>query len=498
MPADPSVELIVDGQTIGLDDTPVELPERRMGLRVTGSPGARVYFDDSEMEVLFSDDGATAFGTVDLQGQSGHHRISVRSAGRRNDFDICTASGKATWEQVRTMALCVGREAFAFRRQFVYSTPTRRQALVRLPEVEFGWFRERLEQVLRLAHAVDRRPARARQSQLRTSLCGGRVDLSSTVKHIHQNPGLLTAHSGGPLRLGDERYWPEAVRVRAHVSSAAIEEHRRVARFLRALSIAASRLAGSVSGTDEKRQVARWLTGLAEARNLQSFRPYLVEPMMPSASSRLPSIIERSDSRYSRLRQLGILFERGFDPGERSQSGIRVNVRDAWEIYQAYVGHVVGSLLELEYTSKTGDLRDRDALKRSMHSERYDLYYDTKPPGDVLRSWRSTSARPADERPDILVHDRVQNRVAVVDVKFRADATGRARQDDLFEMQGYMQSFGIRAGGIVYPSDRREPVSIEGDGYALSEIPLRPAVSVADVQHVVLSALDRLWTSPPP
>src|SRR5690606_23346892 len=114
---------------------------------------------------------------------------------------------------------------------------------------------------------------------------------------------------------------------------------------------------------------------------------------------------------------------------------IRANVKDVWEVYQTFVAHVVGNALGLAYSSPDKDLRKRSPYGWSMSSDDWKLFFDTKPPADVLSSWRDAAGRRADERPDVLLVGATGS-VVLLDAKFKVDARAtRATQPDLFEMQ---------------------------------------------------------------
>lgn len=109
-----------------------------------------------------------------------------------------------------------------------------------------------------------------------------------------------------------------------------------------------------------------------------------------------------------------------------------------------------------------------------MYSTEYELYFDVKPPPTVLSSWRNGTERPGDERPDILVRERKTNRVALLDAKFRRDRDPRRPQsEDLFELQGYMNSFSIPNAGVIYPGSEPRPRTLSAGGKSLLELPIR-------------------------
>lgn len=142
-------------------------------------------------------------------------------------------------------------------------------------------------------------------------------------------------------------------------------------------------------------------------------------------------------------------------------------------MYQTFVAHVVGNALGLEYSSPNKDLRKRSPQGWSMSSGDWKLFFDTKPPTKVLSSWRDAAGRPADERPDVLLVS-ASGQVVLLDAKFKVDIQAtRATQPDLFEMQGYLNSFAAKSGGIIFPGPIMAANLISAEGNALLELPIR-------------------------
>jgi hypothetical protein len=177
------------------------------------------------------------------------------------------------------------------------------------------------------------------------------------------------------------------------------------------------------------------------------------------------------------------------EPVRDMTSATRANLKDVWEIYQAFVACTLGSRLSLHFVSSQPDLRIRDSKGRSMSSEWVDLYYDVHV--SSLPSWRDGTDRPANERPDVVIVDRRHHRVALIDAKYRKTGE-RANADDLLEMQAYLNSFDLTRGGIAYPGQRPEPALVEGQTFRLVELPLLPDEPAALAQRVD-AALDALW-----
>ena len=125
------------------------------------------------------------------------------------------------------------------------------------------------------------------------------------------------------------------------------------------------------------------------------------------------------------------------------------------------------------------------------------LYYDKTAPAGLLPSWRSSTSRPAFERPDITLVDELKNRVMILDVKYSIEKAGRCRAEHLFEMQGYLNSFGVNNAAIVFPGEPSAARSHSAGDYTLAEIPLRARDMLDDCgKHLtrLRSQLEGLWS----
>jgi hypothetical protein len=435
---------------------------------------AQVFLDGEPTAVRWTQDGRSAHGSIDLTNRLGFHRFEVRARIHELRFDFCTFAAKATWDEIKAMARVVIANAFSYRRQFVYSAPDGSKRAVRLPEVEFAWIRDRLPEIRTLVEAIGRRPATEASPRLMRSLRAHHVSIPHTLKLLRETPSLLEESAGGPLQVGEKQFWPSAVTVVDAQYEPSRIEHTQLAHFLAQIAMTLNSLLGDVtddvqSTVQTMRVVVSGMRQLGVVRSHDGQGAHL-------AWSPLPTPIQRRDSRYGRLHVLHAQFQRDIVIGDPAHDTVRLNVRHAWTIFQAFVAHVIGHALGMSYLSSSGDLCDRDSRGRSMSSEDCDLYYDVVPPADVMRSWRAQTLRPGDERPDVVVHFRSTGKVAVVDAKFSTEPDGTsAKGTDLFEMQGYMNSFGLSAGAIAFPGRIAAPRIVAAQDKMLLEIPLRAA-----------------------
>lgn len=453
----------------GLNDS--ELREGQLLFEVQCPVGARVLFDDQPLPVVWTSDGSAGYGQLDLTNRVGFHRFSVSTPRESVAFDIRTRTAKVTHAEIESMARVVSGQVFSFKRQFVYTDATGRRRTVPMPEIAFGWLRDRLPELVRIVRAIDARPATETRQQFTTSHQARGVSVPRTLRLLRETPGLLESIPGGPLEVNDQRYWPAAVVVRERNREPARIEHMQLAHFL---ARAAHLLAGlrGIVPADLRTTVLVWEAEIRAVRSTSIVRRHDV-PNAQAAWTPLPTELQKTEQRYRRVRELHSEFLQDIDVADYSSDSVRANIRDVWEIYQTFAAHMVGRAFGLTYVSSRGDLRDRRSDGVSMYSDKYELFYDCRPPAKVISTWRDDTIRPADERPDIVLRRRADGAVAVLDAKFRVDRQGVARAEDLFEMQGYLNSFAIRAGGIVFPGTSPVPRLLEGRGMLLVELPLR-------------------------
>ncbi len=441
-------------------------------------PGARLFFDDQPLVVVWSNDGSSGYGQLDLTNQVGFHRFSVNTPREVISFDVRTTTAKATHAEVESMARVVAGQVFSFKRQFVYTDATGRKRSVPLPEIALGWLRDRLAELARLVRAIDARPATETRQQYSTSHQARGVSVPRTLRLLRENPGLLEAMPDGPLDVDGRNFWPAAVVVRERNREPARIEHMQLAHFLSRVARLLADLRAVVP-RDMLATVAEWEVQMRAVRAMRIVRRHDV-PNAHAAWTPLPTQLQKTDLRYRRVRELHSEFLQDIDVADYSLDSVRANVRDVWEIYQSFAAHMIGRAFGLTYASRRGDLRERRSDGCSMYSDEYELFYDCRVPARAMTSWRDATGRPADERPDMVIRRCEDGAVAVLDAKFKVARDGSARSEDLFEMQGYLNSFSARAGGIVFPGPREAPRFLEAHDLALAELPLRAAFFVTE------------------
>ncbi|WP_296658520.1 hypothetical protein [Paraburkholderia sp.] len=477
----------------------IEISEGVVLCSVEARSRPAVLLNEQRLAISWNRNAKLAVWSADLTNQVGFHRFHVHVDGERGVFDFRTRTAKATWEEVRTMAEICSNSYFGYRRQFAYMASDGTTRKVRLPQIHYAWLRDRIPEIEQLVHSIQARPATSNLRAKQVSLQSKGLSVSRTSRLLRENHNLLEPDESGPIHVGERRYWPSQVVVSARERHSRLQEHAQIAAFLWSLATECDDLTNFVA-LPVRSEVRRYSERIRALRALPLFGAMEIRPFArPTAV--LPTHIQRADRRYGRLRDLQAEYGSEISDSMDFAKSIRVNVRDVWEIYQTFVAHVVGNAFGLAYSSVDCDLRKRSPQGWSMASDEWRMYFDTRPPKAELPSWRDATNRPADERPDIILVGKHPGDVILLDAKFKLDfASSRALQVDLFEMQGYLNSFAANRGGILYPGPIPAASSIAAKGNVLLELPIRAdhfgRVGGMDAVHrYVREALQSIWSA---
>lgn len=482
------VEILQGGDSARLSpgSNGITFAEGNALLSVSGT-SAPILINDAPLS-LQTIGGGVRVGTLDLLNRPGLHRISILSRVGSIDYDFATATAKAAWAEVETMVEATRLYSLGAGRPFLYLGTDGAQRADSFEQILF-WLRDRWRELSQLTTSIDKAPAARTQPRLRTASRARGIDLRATAALLRERPTLMEEAINGGIVLEAKRYWPSLVRVRSIEASIPQLEHRQLQTLLTRLLSFCRSVAPVIPEADD------FIPKLLGLLRLKTFGIHLLGPgdAYPQVTE---SAVERRDSRYRRLRQLEREFQLAFLHLKDPVASIRVGLKDVWEIYQAFVAHTIGRALDLDYVSDSGDLRVRDAQGASMHGHGLRLFYDSQVPNKYLPSWRAASGRPAFERPDIVIIDEAQGKALVLDVKFSVGDDGQCRSAHLFEMQGYLNSYGLRTAGIVFPGQPSAARNNSDGNFTLAEIPLR-ASALLEASGASLGPLrdrlDSLW-----
>ena len=182
------------------------------------------------------------------------------------------------------------------------------------------------------------------------------------------------------------------------------------------------------------------------------------------------SAVERDDVRYAELHKLRFRY--------LTEVAVTADVDQLERQHTARPDEIFQALCTLLLAAAFGLQRCRDADGRERWESDEWLMYSNRIGG--IRSWRSGTERPDNYRPDFaLVRRLVPARCILLDAKASADLSGHVPGERLKEVQSYLNAFGLRRAGILYPGPmERAKLVISEDiaayGYLLRELPVRP------------------------
>jgi len=399
------------------------------------------------------------------------------------------------------MAETCASHFLGYRRQFQYWAANGERRRVLLPQTQYAWLRDRIDELESLSESINLRPASNLVKRHSLSSSGRRMSIARTTRLLRENHRLLEEHPSGPIEVDGKSFWPSSVIVLQRERTPAKLEHFVIREFLSALIRDCEDLRKIVD-VDLAADIAAFSARLRRLASLDVFMDSIGLRHSGNSASYLPSRIEQTDVRYGRFRALRVEYKSEIGPTRSYKDSIRANLKDIWEIYQTFAGHIIGNALGLEYVSADRNLRARDSSGASMRSPNLLLYFDVRPPKEMLASWRDLSGRPADERPDICLVDLATKRHLVIDAKYRTNRTGvRAKQEDLFEMHGYLNSFDVGRGAIVFPGNVADAAVLVGRGNQILELPLRASMiemlgGIQGVLSYVRAAIQGIMNNP--
>lgn len=480
-----AVEILQSGKSTRLLPGPnnINLAEGDVLLSVSGT-NAPVFLNDAPQNLQSLNTGVR-IGALNLSNRPGLHRVSINSRVSSIDFEFATSTAKAAWVEIEAMIEATRLYSLGIGRPFLYLGSDGPRQVEGLEQIMI-WLRDRWRELSQLAVLIDKAPAARMLPRLRTASRARGMDLRATAALLRERPTLMEETTHGGIEVGETRYWPSLVRARTVEASIPQAEHRQLRTLLRRLLSVCRSVAPVIPEANV------FIADLIKLLGLRTFELHASGPGEAYPAG-IESAVERRDPRYRRLRQLELEFQLKFSHLEDPAAAIRAGLRDVWEIYQAFVAHTIGRALDLKYVSDLGDLRTRDSRGASMHGHGMRLFYDTQISSEYLSSWRASSERPAFERPDIVVIDELQKRVLVLDVKFSIGNNGQCRSEHLFEMQGYLNSYGLRIAGVVFPGDPSAAKDVSNGSMCLAEIPLRADTLLTSSDSSLGALRDRLY-----
>lgn len=459
-----------------VDDVQV-VPAGGVVISVAGARSKNIRLDGRALRLSSGEPGLLS---VDMVRSTGFHRLVVDD----QVFWFGTEDAKLGLAGITQMLQDLATMGTGWTGQALFSDGNG----FRDPHVSYGWLDQWADQALSAVGAVIASP---RSSTTTTRVLrrrgGAGVLLAPTLRLLRSDPRRYLAEApNGVIEAAGRRYEPLRVVARRRESTLDTIANRRAVAILPWIDRLAHDVVAAKAGPEAVARCRLWSN---RARSLQR-RP-LAQAIgahtigaHPRQAEEIMEVPYRTTYRIARDLSDNFGWSAAIEPTARLSY---VQYSDA--IYQAYAASRVAKELGLTQTAPV-----LGAAQPAFSGERFDLYYDTTPPAEVLRSWRFHSARPDDSAPDLLLHERTTGLVAVLDAKYRVARDGGASEDSRKDVSAYMSLYGVQAVTILYPGTAEAVRTLSGQGQRIIEASVAPAVE--DVSAAVLEVLSSLQRPP--
>ncbi len=436
---------------------------------------------------------AATAGTVrivglDLTRSTGVHHVRV---GGSDSYWFATDDAKLGLAGLQSMLRFMRESCRSWTGQLLFADGTGYAD----PLVLYGWLDQHADDAIAAAASVMRSPARIREQQFEvTSEASRPVALSRSLALLRGRGRELLELAPSGLRIGDKTYLPRKVVIGRRVFGLDHPSNRRVVALLLLVELMARSVAEAAEDAAERARCNQWVTG---AERLRTRGPLAgVRPETDAGQGDRASQLEAIDSRYVKTRKYLRLARRvaSWDPTLRLLPA-HAFVDYVDQVYQAFVATVLAEALGMLATS---DVLGR--VQPAFTSERFDIYYNTPATPSIVRSWRSYSAEPDENKPDVLLFERSSGRIAIADAKYRNNGRS-ASESSRRDLLGYMAAMGLQNVAILFPPSPPDALSIRivsGQGLSITEIGLAPTPNLADfvAREAVPSLLSVLAVPP--
>jgi hypothetical protein len=436
---------------------------------VSGCDPSKIPLIDGRRLTCIEASKSVFVGSVAAINDYGYHELLAWPNGQFHPsrFAFCTEQASQKALLVREMIAAIKESGRDPRHLLLQGTTG--CLPIRSPGLMLGWITEQIFNVLNAASRIVAQPKALIVTRSVKRSFGVYPDKQKTLALLRSNPSLCSKHDNGTINFGGSRYRPEFLIDSETVSTCSRLEH---AQMLDLLSLLGKDIAylREINGLGSYSDVAaEWQNHLVSlGLRINRMLPDLLRQWhLPRIRAASQTALQKSDSRY---RQIFHSYKQylSLRSYEADDSHVRVFLEAADKIYEAFCCQIISEALGLTPVGET--LRDRHDGK-SFVGDQADLYYDIKPPSHLLTSWRDSTSVADHDRPDILIHLK-EEKVAILDCKFKNYFKDGNLSDDIREMQAYMHSYGIEAVGILTPYGRE--IDITDGRYRILVCPLRP------------------------
>jgi len=473
LPPQADVRVLAGRFEVSLTTEPQIVPATQIVISVTGAQSRNVTLDGKAIRLS---SGSTGVLALDLVRSTGYHHLVVD----KRSYWFGTEDAKLGLDGIVAMLEELEVMGTGWTGQAMFSSG----AGLRDPHVSYGWLDQWADEALRAVESVLNTPrSKATTSQVLRRRGGSGVLLAPTLRLLRSDPQrYLAQHDNGLIVESGQRYNPLRVIARRRDSTLDTPANRRALAVLFWIERLCADVIVARAGTDAVARARLWSN---KARAFQQ-RPLARALGTQTLSTAPRQAEETTEPAYRATYRIAVdLAGRfGWSAAIAPQSRLSY-VEQSDVIYQAYAASRLAKELDMRQTGSVLGTK-----QPAFSGEQFDLYYDTKPPASVLRSWRLYSDRPDDSRPDLLLHERSTGAVAVLDAKYRRARDGGASEDSRKDMSAYMGLYGLAAVTILFPGAHATVAEVAGAGRRIIEAAIAPSIeNLDDVVSTVLSTL---------
>lgn len=429
---------------------------------------ARVTLDGQALPVFRDDRRVRAAATMNADLVMGARRVQVIGAGGTATMDVLLTPTEELIRRLEPALNVVQTSLPRLRGPFRYLDTTGRPRassdFVRLAT----YLNDHGDALVSALGEVISEPRRAATLRTRARPTGHPIDPAATRALLMRRPELLQRDTveGDDGRQAVLR--PAMVAVRERATTLDTPPHRSLAAFARRLVMDCSAGLLGPSKSDVKdilRHRVQELAGLLASTFLAEI-PSSPEDLLAEGSA-------QTDDRlgaYQVLERLRLGYVSEVVPVLGEPVLERQHLPRADEVFQAYCMVLIAEALDLvrSPSSKSGWPVEYDGPEWVAYSEAL----------GVLNSWRRDTTRPDDYRPDVVLVSKSDSSVVLLDAKFASSPLG-VPGERIKEVQAYMQTYGMKSAGILFPGDGNTPNDITARGMLIREIPIQ--TDIADV-----------------
>jgi hypothetical protein len=457
-----SVEAISQQQSVHLaEGTAVIVPAGNILITISGSRVSEVRLDGRLYNTLNL--GGRQVLSHDLSRSTGFHHLQIPPG---KNFWFGTEDAKLKLEGVQAMLEAMRDGGFGWSGQLFFSDGGQ----FREPHVVYGWLDRHADVALSSAEDIARIPRQSLIREVRaTDRAGKSLAMGKTMSLLRRKgKELLEQAAEGPIAAMGMKFHAREVIVRSSKMTLDTPANRRVIWLISRISRLIEEVRSQILVRPEAERLQRWLsrsTYLLHQSPLALRGSLIAGP--PIAR---PTIEEQTDTRYAAIYEIAKSFISSFGWAPlRSLRTLYAYVDYADQIYQAFV--------ELNLAKQLNLIANTPGSQPTFKNDKWELYGNSEPPPQVMRSWRSYTGDPDLLRPDFTLLSLQNGSVVLGDAKYRSNGQ-RGSESSRKDLMFYMSAYNAPRAMLFYPpipANYRTVNIISAQGRELIEFPVAPS-----------------------